>query len=384
MFRHGSPRVGVIGGGQLAWMLGLAAQSLGYDLWVQTPKSSDPAVAIATGTILAPIADATATAQLAKHCDVITFENEFVNLPQLQHLADQGVNFAPRLETLAPLLDKYDQRCYLQSIGLPTPKFCLLTQAHTGDFNNPWGFPVVLKARRQGYDGRGTCILETPEALNHALENQNPEDFLLEEFIPFDRELAVMIARSPSGEISLYPVVETQQENQVCHRVIAPAPISEPLKRSVQQFAQTFIEQLNGVGIFGLEFFLTPDDRILVNEVAPRTHNSGHYTIEGCHTSQFAQQLRAVLNLPLGSSDLKHRSAVMINLLGYESATCNYVEQRQKLAQIPHSTLHWYGKTQAHPGRKLGHITIVSDQDSDRLDVSALQDQVMKVWQAFH
>jgi 5-(carboxyamino)imidazole ribonucleotide synthase len=380
MSRYSSPRIGVIGGGQLAWMLGLAAQKMGYEFWVQTPHSSDPAVTIATGTILAPIGDAVATAQLAAHCDVITFENEFVNLPELQHLADQGVNFAPRLENLAPLLDKYDQRCYLQNIGLPTPNFCVLSQNAAGEFENPWGFPVVLKARRQGYDGRGTSILESYEALKNAVQDHNPEDFLLEEFIPFERELAVMIARSSSGEIAIYPVVETEQENQVCHRVITPARIPKSVQELVQAMAKKFIEKLNGIGIFGLEFFLAPNDRILVNEIAPRTHNSGHYTIEACKTSQFEQQLNAILNLPLSSPDLKYASAVMINLLGYESATSEYATQRQQLAAIPHASLHWYGKTQARPGRKLGHLTIVSDHHSDRLDLATLNQQVEKAW----
>ena len=235
MLIDGRPCVGVIGGGQLAWMLGLAAQKMGYDFWVQSPEVTDPAVTIATGHIVAPIADARATAELAQHCDVITFENEFVNLSELQRLVDQGVTFAPRLENLAPLLDKYDQRCYLQKIGLATPNFCVLTQTETGDFHNPWGFPVVLKTRRQGYDGRGTSILEDLQALKNAVQNCNSEDFLLEEFIPFERELAVMVARSASGEIALYPVVETQQEHQVCRRVIAPASLSKTLQRSVQE-----------------------------------------------------------------------------------------------------------------------------------------------------
>jgi 5-(carboxyamino)imidazole ribonucleotide synthase len=361
-------------------MLGLAAKKMGYEFWVQTPHTTDPAVTIATGTILAPIADAVATAHLAECCDVITFENEFVNLSALQHLADQGVNFAPRLENLAPLLDKYDQRCYLQKIGLPTPNFCVLTRNETGDFENPWGFPVVLKARRQGYDGRGTSILESYEALKNAVQDHNPEDFLLEEFIPFERELAVMIARSPGGEIALYPVVETQQENQVCRFVLAPAPIPESLQEAVRAMAKTFMEKLNGIGIFGLELFLAPNDRLLVNEIAPRTHNSGHYTIEACETSQFQQQLNAILNLPLGSPTLTCASAVMINLLGYESATSEYATQRQKLAAIPHASLHWYGKTQARPGRKLGHLTIVSDQPSNSLDLAILNQQVETAW----
>jgi 5-(carboxyamino)imidazole ribonucleotide synthase len=374
------PALGVIGGGQLAWMLGQAAQSMGYDFWVQTPNMTDPAVGIATGTIIAPIADSTATSKLAQHCAVITFENEFVDLPKLQHLAQQGVQFAPRLDHLSPLLDKYDQRCYLQKIGLPTPPFCVLKRLESGVLENPFGFPVVLKARRQGYDGYGTTILENLEALENAVSPHQPEDFLLEEFVPFERELAVMVARSFKGEISLYPVVETQQKNQVCHRVIAPAPIDISLQQEVQEMAQKFIEILGGVGIFGLEFFLTSDHRLLVNEIAPRTHNSGHFSLDACLTSQFEQQLRAIFNLPLGAPDLKYKSAVMINLLGYESSCDHYHHQQNGLRQIPQSFLYWYGKTEARPGRKMGHLTLVFDVPSHQLDLEHIDQFVSRHW----
>ena len=374
------PRIGVIGGGQLAWMLGKAAQNLGFPLWVQTPDPTDSAVAIAAGTIFAPIADAQGTAKLAQQCDVITFENEFVDLAALQALVTAGVQFAPRLDNLQPLLDKYDQRCYFQTIALPTPAFALLTRNERGQLNNPWGFPVVLKLRRQGYDGQGTHIIHDGNALEKAVENQPLDRFLLEEFVPFERELAVMIARSSLGEIAIYPVVETQQENQVCRRVIAPAPVDLSIQKAVQKIAQTFIEAIEGVGIFGLEFFLTPDDRLWINEVAPRTHNSGHYTLDACYTSQFEQQIRAICNLSLGCPDLKYTSAVMINLLGYESANHGYEYQRQALAQIPQASLYWYNKSQARPGRKMGHLTIVFDEKSDRLDLKTINQVVERIW----
>jgi 5-(carboxyamino)imidazole ribonucleotide synthase len=175
-------------------------------------------------------------------------------------------------------------------------------------------------------------------------------------------------------------VVETQQKNQICHRVIAPAPIDFHLQKSVQDMAKTFIETLGGVGIFGLEFFLAPHDRLLINEIAPRTHNSGHFTLDACFTSQFEQQLRSILNLPLGSPELKVKSAVMINLLGYETATSAYHQQRDRLSQIPQSFLYWYGKSQSRPGRKLGHITIVFDRPSDALDLCSINAQVAECW----
>jgi 5-(carboxyamino)imidazole ribonucleotide synthase len=228
-------RVGVIGGGQLAWMMAGAAESLGIELVIQTPHTTDPAVAIASETILAPIDDAAATAELASRCDVITFENEFINLDALMPLAQQGVCFRPRLEALAPLLDKYHQRCYLEDIGLPQPQFMTLEGElgdekllHSESFGQPLNlneleFPLVLKARRHGYDGQGTFIIKDSTSLQETWKQLGYKPVLLEEFIPFDRELAVIAARSVTGEVVVYPVVETQQEEQVCRRVIVPA-----------------------------------------------------------------------------------------------------------------------------------------------------------------
>ncbi|MBW4519497.1 MAG: 5-(carboxyamino)imidazole ribonucleotide synthase [Scytolyngbya sp. HA4215-MV1] len=349
-------RVGVIGGGQLAWMMAEPAKQLGIELVVQTPHLSDPAVAIASDTVLATLADATATAQLAAKCDVITFENEFVDLPALRCLAERGTRFYPSLDSLSPLLDKYDQRCYLKNLGLPVPNFT--------DFSSfehsltTLEFPLVLKTRRHGYDGQGTFILSNLAELQAALTRLPDVPLLLEEFVPFDRELAVIAARSIAGEMVVYPVVETQQEHQVCRRVIAPAQVSVSIMAEIEAIARTLLPSLDAVGIFGIELFLTPSGQVLVNEIAPRTHNSGHYTIDACATSQFEQHLRAICGLPLGSPHLICAGAVMVNLLGYENASCNYWEKRQQLLAIPNAHLHWYGKTESRIGRKLGHVTV--------------------------
>ena len=219
-------------GGNWAWMMADAAQKLGVELVVQTPSRNDPAVAIASDTIFAPVDDATATAALATRCDVITFENEFVDLEALLPLAEQGI-FRPSLQALAPLLDKYHQRCYLRSLGLPQPRFVAIETGKWAEFHplTELGFPVVLKARRHGYDGQGTFIIKDINALKHTLEASVKKSghqplFLLEEFVPFERELAVIAARSGSGEVVTYPIVETQQEEQICRRVLVPADIS--------------------------------------------------------------------------------------------------------------------------------------------------------------
>ncbi|KKI99690.1 5-(carboxyamino)imidazole ribonucleotide synthase [Prochlorothrix hollandica] len=353
--------IGIIGGGQLAWMMGPAAQKLGLTLHIQTPQATDPAGAIAHHTVLAPVADSHATQRLAQGCQVITFENEFVDLPGLQVLQDQGILFAPRLSALAPLLDKYEQRCYLRQLGLPTPDFVALGDVpwNPGEpVPNPLGFPAVLKARRHGYDGRGTTVVQTQGQLDALVNPVGTEPFLLEAYVPFERELAVMIARSPQGEVQPYTIVETQQRQQVCQVVLAPAAVAPDVATTIAQYSKTLMIALDAVGIFGLELFLTPDGQILVNEVAPRTHNSGHYTLDACHTSQFEQQLRAVAGLPLGDPGLTCGGAVMVNLLGFEDGPADYGDRRAALAALPQAHVYWYGKTESRSGRKLGHVTV--------------------------
>ncbi len=370
-------RVGVIGGGQLAWMMGEAVEKLGIDLFVQTPSQQDPAVTRAKETILAPIDDAAATAKLATLCDVITFENEFINLSELQLLAQKGVCFRPSIDNLAPLLDKYEQRCYLQNIGLPVPRF--KTISATAENLSPYGFPVVLKARRHGYDGQGTFIIDDRATLEATWQSLPQSEMLIEEFIPFEKELAVIAARNTRGEITIYPVVETYQKNQVCRWVLAPAHISQQVESQVSSIAHTLLSQLKFIGVLGIELFLTSQAKVLVNEIAPRTHNSGHYTLDACHTSQFEMQLRAITDMPLGSPNLKSSGAVMVNLLGYEDARYNYQNKLAEIANIPQAYVHWYGKKELRPGRKLGHVTVILST-AERQLAKELISKIESIW----
>ena len=378
-----SKRVGIVGGGQLAWMMAPAAEKLELQLIIQTASATDPAVAIAAHTLYAPIDDAIATAGLATACDVITFENEFVDLKALAGLEQQGVLFYPQLRSLAPLLDKYEQRCYLQQMGLPTPKFMpvgtALAATDLAALEKAFGFPVVLKARRLGYDGQGTLIVKDPQSLAAHLSPPRPDTWLLEEFIPFDRELAVMAARSRNGEIVVYPVVETQQVNQVCRRVFVTEDFGDSVVEQVKAIATQLLDRLDYVGIMGIEFFLTRDGKVLVNETAPRTHNSGHYSLDACETSQFEQQLRAVCGLPLGSPALNCPGAVMVNLLGNEADESDSLAQRQQLSALPRSHVYWYGKA-ARPGRKLGHVTLRLAEGEGRSQAEALAKTAEKIW----
>ena len=374
-----SIKLGIIGGGQLAWMMADAANKLGVKLIVQTPSQNDPAVSIAQDSIFAPINDAAATEILAQKCDIITFENEFVNLPALSLLEKRGVCFRPQLSALAPVLDKYEQRCYFKELGLPVPEFLALSREKEIELEVAnFGFPIVLKARRHGYDGQGTFIIRDIATLSKII-NQSQTQFLVEEFVPFQRELAIIAARSVNGEIVIYPTVETFQENQVCRWVIAPAKISQEQSLEIEAIAHKLLNSLQYVGILGIELFLKADGTILVNEIAPRTHNSGHFTLDACATSQFEQHLRAVCSLPLTNTTLNCHSAVMVNLLGYEISQSDYQKQRQKLADIPQAIVHWYGKTESRPGRKLGHITVLSDQDN-RNTVKGIIHQIESIW----
>ncbi|HHP7232878.1 MAG TPA: 5-(carboxyamino)imidazole ribonucleotide synthase [Xenococcaceae cyanobacterium] len=372
-----SKRIGVIGGGQLAWMMGQAAKHLDIKLMIQTPHQNDPAVKIATAVILAPIDDSSATAKLATLCDVITFENEFINLKELQSLAAKGVCFRPSIDSVAPLLDKYDQRSYLKSIGLPVPQFTTLTSET--DLANISQFPVVLKARRHGYDGQGTFIIYDQKELAATWDRLNCPPMVLEEFVPFIKELAVMVARNQSGEIVVYPVVETYQKNQVCHWVKVPAAVSVPIVEQIKAIARTLVAKLQVVGIFGIELFLTKDERVLVNEIAPRTHNSGHYTLDCCNISQFEMQLRTIADLPLISPSLKSAGAVMVNLLGFETTPPDYQAQLSQISLLPHTQVHWYGKTESRPGRKLGHVTRLLTE-TELSQGKAIAERIEAIW----
>ena len=380
-------RVGVIGGGQLAWMMADGAKSLNVELYVQTPNADDPACAIAHKTFLGAVDDAAVTAKMAESCDVITFENEFVDLPSLRQLeakAAGDVRFYPQLNCLEPLLDKYDQRAYCDRLNLPSPPFATLESkadlASLPEKVEAIGLPLALKTRRHGYDGQGTFILETLEAVVETWKHVSYQPVLLESFVDFEKELAVMVARSQSGEVVVYPVVETEQIDQVCRRVRAPAQIEVSVAEKVRVIATQLVNSLGVVGIFGIELFLTKSGQVLINEIAPRTHNSGHYTLDACVTSQFEQQLRAVCNLPLEAAELTHPGAIMVNLLGTEASTSDYAKKRETLAQIPGSAVYWYGKQQSRIGRKMGHVTVLTDAPNNPRTIADVIEQVEQIW----
>ena len=240
--------------------------------------------------------------------------------------------------------------------------------------------PLVLKARRHGYDGQGTVIIKSAAELKLALDKFVDTPLLIEEFIPFETELAVVIARSLTGEIKVYPTVETFQDNQVCRWVKAPYQLSAKQNNHIQTIATKLVEALDYVGVLAIELFLTSEGEVLINEVAPRTHNSGHYSLDACETSQFTLQLQAIAGKALGNTNLKSSGAVMVNLLGYESSQDSYTAKREKIASLGTNIyLHWYNKTESRVGRKLGHVTALIDVESDEDFTQKAQETIEKI-----
>lgn len=358
--------LGIIGGGQLARMTALAAAPLGIQVSVLHPNNDCPAAPMSE-LFVGNWTDRKDLERWAKTVDVVTLEHEFVAASDLSWLAQQGHSVWPSGATLELIQDKWRQRSHLQQAGLPVPKFRAINSlAELENTKREWDEPLVVKTRRLGYDGHGTAIARKPEDIPHIWQLFCPDGtavadmLMVEEFIPFERELAVMVARRCNGDCASYPVTETVQENYICDRTITPAPIPTEMREKAESVAIAAVQAVESVGVVGVELFLMESGEVLVNELAPRPHNSGHYTLNGCVTSQFEQHVRAVLDLPLGSTELLAPSVVMANVLGTRDSTCQGIALAGVL-QEPNTYLHWYGKSANRPGRKLGHINAIAE-----------------------
>jgi 5-(carboxyamino)imidazole ribonucleotide synthase len=347
--------VGIAGAGQLARMTALAAWPLEIRIAV-LGRPGEPAAGVAAGLVEGDWRDATAVSRLGQACEVLTLENEFVDAEALAAVATTGTLVRPGPADVAVVQDKARQKARLADAGLAVADFHVLRdRGEIAAAGRDLGWPLMLKARRLGYDGYGNATCATPEEAAEALARLDAGDGVLaERMVPFERELAVMVARRPGGEALPYPVAETRQRDHVCHEVLVPAPVPEATARAAAELALAAAEVAGGVGVTGVELFLA-DQRVLVNEIAPRPHNSGHYTIEACETSQFESHLRGVLDLPLGDVGLRAPAAAMVNLLGDRAAPAA-PELLQALA-IPGAHVHLYGKAEVRPGRKMGHVT---------------------------
>jgi 5-(carboxyamino)imidazole ribonucleotide synthase len=367
---HGQ-RVGVVGGGQLALMMGEAAARLGLPAFtVLDPTPDCPAAPVATRQIVADFADPAGLRELASTSDVLTFEIELAGAETLAELAAGGVAIRPAPATLATIQDKLRQKAHLFEAGVPVAAFAPVASAApeaVADAAAALGYPLVLKARRGGYDGRGNALVAGPDDISAALDRLAGRDLYAEAVVPFVRELAVMVARTAGGEVVAYPVVETVHTRHICDVTIAPAPISPAAAERAIAVASRAIASLGGAGVFGVELFQTADDRIWLNEIAPRPHNSGHYTIEGCQTSQFEQHLRAITGRPLGPTGLTAPCVVMINILGENRTPRSAAPSGVEAAQALGGHVHLYGKRETRFDRKMGHITVLGDTVEETL-----------------
>jgi 5-(carboxyamino)imidazole ribonucleotide synthase len=356
-----APTIGIIGGGQLAKMLGQAASQLGLQTVALSEQPHCPAASAVTRVIQGGADEIESLRSLAEACDVVTLENEFVDANLLEALEQMGHVVAPGSATMRVVQDKFLQKRALKKAGLAVAEFIDVPDLAALDAAiRLLGLPLVLKKRRNGYDGKGNATIRTEADSRIAWELLNGEENALfaEAFCAFTQELAIMITRAPKKDPVAYPVVETIQHHHICRVVKAPAPISEAVSEKVQELARRAIDAVKGVGTFGVELFRTADNRVLINELAPRVHNSGHYTIEACACSQFENHLRAVLGWPLGSPAMRMPAAVMINLLGQGKGSGAPMGLQKALA-CAGAHVHVYGKSTSAPLRKMGHLTML-------------------------
>jgi 5-(carboxyamino)imidazole ribonucleotide synthase len=358
-----TPTVGVVGGGQLARMMQQAAIPLGVPLKLLAEVSDSSAAQVVADTVAGDYRDLETLRAWAKGCAVVTFDHEHVPTEHLEALADMGVACRPGPQALVHAQDKAVMRARLDRLGMPCPRHLLVADvaAVAGFAESVGGYPVVLKTPRGGYDGKGVWFVDDAEAADGVLAKAPTGGPLLaEECVDFRRELAVLVARSPSGQVAAYPVVESVQRDGICVEVTAPAPgIDKSLAVRAEQVAMTIAGALDVTGVLAVEMFETRDGRVLVNELAMRPHNTGHWSIDCAVTSQFENHLRAVLDLPLGSPQTRARWAVMANILGGSIPTL-YDGYLHVLARDPRLRVHLYGKT-VRPGRKVGHVTAYGD-----------------------
>lgn len=369
---HDPPRIGVVGAGQLARMTIQAAISLGLQIRLLAERADDSAALISPAVMLGSPNSLSDLMRFAETCDVVTFDHELVNVEHLCRLEEAGYCLRPSANTVAIAQDKGKQRRLFASLSLPIPPYRLLDRPEDAvEFGDQFGWPIIGKTCREGYDGRGVWLLESSEAARTWGEQGlgTGRQLLVEGRVLLERELAVLIARRPGGDSVTYPVVETMQREGVCRQVRAPAPVGAALAAEAMSLAERIAAAIDASGILAVELFQS-GEQLLINEIACRPHNSGHYTIEGSGTSQFENHLRAVLDWPLGKTDLRAPAAVMANVLAVSAESDSSAALPRALA-VPGVHPHLYAKA-PRPRRKIGHVTALG---ADVEEASARADQ---------
>jgi 5-(carboxyamino)imidazole ribonucleotide synthase len=353
--------IGIVGGGQLGRMLTEAAQPLGFKVVVLNPSPNSPASQVGAEEIIGDLYDPPALRELADRSDYVTVEIEHLDPKVLAELGSKGLSVNPSPKIISIIQDKFAQKEWLRYANIPVADFVQITDEESvRKALEDFGGKMLLKTRRGAFDGRGNAMVASPEELNAALSIFEGKDLYAERVVPFIKELAVVLAKDENGQVVTYPVVETIHQRNICVEVLMPAPVDEAATAKARQVALDVAQHLEGAGVFAIEMFLTADGDVLVNEIAPRVHNSGHVTIEACETSQFEQHIRAVTGLPLGPTTMKVPAAVMVNILGERDGPTE-VRGVEEAEAIPGVTVHLYGKSPTKIDRKMGHITSVGD-----------------------
>jgi len=353
--------IGVVGGGQLAMLLVEAGKKRNVDVVVQTAAKTDPAAKKTNQVVLQNPTSAEGTKLLAEKSRFITFENEWVDIPSLLSLQNKGVSFVPRLQSIRPLINKITQRELLNSLDIPCPNWLPIPLEKSSKIEIPddWGFPLMAKAAKGGYDGKGTKIIKNLKQLQEFFQVKTEEQWMLEKWVSFDKELSIVSSRDSKGIIRSLPIVETYQSKQVCDWVLAPADINHDVNLMVKNIASSLLAELEYVGVLAIEFFYGSEG-LLVNEIAPRTHNSGHFSIDACSSSQFDQQICITSGIDVPMPEMIVNGALMANLLGLQSNFPIPLKKRlDDLRGIPGANVHWYEKEEEKKGRKLGHVTYI-------------------------
>ncbi|MFE1630913.1 5-(carboxyamino)imidazole ribonucleotide synthase [Brevibacillus reuszeri] len=349
--------IGILGGGQLGRMIALAGRAMGYRFVTMDPTEDAPCAQTADRQIIASYDDVEAAMQLASLSDVISYEFENVDAQVAEVLESQA--YVPQGSRLLRITqNRIREKTAIREIGIPVAPFCVVNsledlQAAVREL----GLPAVMKTATGGYDGKGQWVLRSEAELTEAYETlaKAGTELIVEQFIPFQLELSVIAARNPAGELAVFPTAENIHEENILHLSIVPARVSDEVKKRAEEIARTIVEKLDVVGLIAVELFLTADNQLYVNELAPRPHNSGHYTMDACVTSQFEQHVRAVCNLPLGSTELLS-PVVMVNILGEHLQPV--IDRIDKLP--PTAKLHLYGKAESKVKRKMGHINVLA------------------------
>lgn len=358
--------IGIIGGGQLGKMITFEAKRMGYNVIVLDPSPCCSAGQVADEQVVASFGDFEAFEELARKSDVVTYEFEHINADILISLEDKGYKVYPSGRTLKIIQDKYIQKMALFNAGISVPEFVdVNNKTDVLNFSSCFGFPLVIKTRAGGYDGKGYAVAESEKEIEEVLNGFGNQRLIAERFIDFQKEISIIIARNPDKEYCFYPIAENVHKEGILRLTKAPCKLGEETEKKVLDIAKRVVEVLDDSGVFCIEMFLDKNDNVYVNEIAPRPHNSGHYTIEACVVSQFEQMVRIITGMPLGSTQQLYPCA-MANILGNSDVQGEYTfEGLEHLLKQERVYLHLYGKKTTARLKKIGHLTALGNSPED-------------------